>query len=191
MGKCNFCKFDKKRIENTIIEETENFYVMPTLGSLVDGYVLIVSKKHINSMNELTGKEKEEYFNLLSKYYNRFAEVYGKNPIVFEHGTIDTNNTASSVIHAHTHIVNHEYKSQEFMIKNLNLKPISKEIDFENKSYIFFIDNNFNFFISYEFNPVSQLMRRYIAEDLGLANMYDWKRYHFIENLKSTINKLK
>lgn len=191
MGKCNFCKFDKKRIENTIIEETENFYVMPTLGSLVDGYVLIVSKKHINSMNELTGKEKEEYFNLLSKYYNRFAEVYGKNPIVFEHGTIDTNNTASSVIHAHTHIVNHKYKNQEFMVKNLNFMPIEKKIDFENKSYIFFIDNNFDFFISYEFNSVSQLMRRYIAEDLGLANMYDWKIYRFIENLKSTINKLK
>ena len=50
---CVFCNIDKSRPENTIIEESDNFIVLPTIGALVDGYLMIVSKKHINSMSEL------------------------------------------------------------------------------------------------------------------------------------------
>ena len=38
------------KVKNTIIDESDNFFVLPSIGSLVDGYLLIVSKKHINSM---------------------------------------------------------------------------------------------------------------------------------------------
>ena len=37
---CNFCYLDKTKIYNTVIEETENFCILPALGSLVDGYIL-------------------------------------------------------------------------------------------------------------------------------------------------------
>lgn len=41
---CIFCDLDKSKLENTILEETENFIVVPALGSLTQGYVLIVAK---------------------------------------------------------------------------------------------------------------------------------------------------
>lgn len=39
-------------------------------------------------MFELDKKKKEEYFALIEKYRCMFKQIYGKNPIVFEHGTI-------------------------------------------------------------------------------------------------------
>lgn len=45
MKGCPFCNLNTKNIENTILEETENFYIIPSLGALVDGYILVVSKK--------------------------------------------------------------------------------------------------------------------------------------------------
>ena len=72
---CIFCNIDNRKIENTIIEETDNFYILPTLGSLVDGYLLIISKKHINSMSELSNQEKEEYKSILKKYRNLFYNL--------------------------------------------------------------------------------------------------------------------
>ena len=42
-----------------------NFIVIPTLGSLVDGYILIVTKRHINSMSELNEEELIEYKNII------------------------------------------------------------------------------------------------------------------------------
>ena len=60
---CIFCTLDKSKRENTILEETTYFYVIPAVGSLVVGYVLILCKRHIYSMAELNNKEQKEYEN--------------------------------------------------------------------------------------------------------------------------------
>ena len=95
--KCIFCDIDQSKIENTIIEETKYFYILPTLGSLVDGYVLIVTKRHINSMSELNDNELEEYKTIIAKYQKLFNKVYNKTPIVFEHGTPNQNSKMKAI----------------------------------------------------------------------------------------------
>ena len=119
---CVFCNIDKSKLENTIIDETDNFIVLPAVGSLVDGYLIIVTKKHINSMSELNADEQKEYELLIQKYRNLFKNIYEKYPIIFEHGTpiINSNMKASSVVHAHIHIVNHEFMNEYKVIKELN-----------------------------------------------------------------------
>ena len=47
-----------------------------------------------------------------------------------------------------------------------------------------------NQYITYEFEPISQMMRIYIAKDLEIQNKYDWKKYPFTENVIQTIKKL-
>ena len=75
---CIFCNIDKTKLENTIIDETNNFLVLPAVGSLVEGYLLIISKRHLNSMAELTKEEKEEYQFLINKYHTLFKVVRSK-----------------------------------------------------------------------------------------------------------------
>ena len=189
---CVFCNIDKSRPENTIIDESDNFIVLPAVGSLVDGYLMIVSKKHINSMSELKENEIKEYEFLIEKYRNKFKNIYNKFPIIFEHGTPikDSDMKASSVVHAHTHIVNHQFFDESAIIKNLNfdridnLNYLSKE-----KNYIMYINPKNNCYVSYNFEPVSQIMRKIIAKDLGYENKFDWKKEKFIENINSTIRK--
>lgn len=41
MKKCEFCYLNKNEISSTIIDETENFYIKPSLGAFVEGYLLI------------------------------------------------------------------------------------------------------------------------------------------------------
>lgn len=65
---CIFCDLDVGKLANTILEETKNFIVIPAVGSLTDGYILIVAKKHFHNMFELSNEVKEEYFNLVEKY---------------------------------------------------------------------------------------------------------------------------
>lgn len=190
MDRCTFCYLDKTKIYNTILEETDNFIVVPTLGSLVDGYILIVSKKHLYNMNELSKKEKQEYFNLIDKYRNLFNKIYKKYPIVFEHGTSKNiiNESASSVVHAHTHIVNHNYKYENDILTKLNFKT---NIINKDKNYIFYISPINKKYITYNFEPVSQLMRIMIAKDLGFENKYNWRKEPFLENIISTIDNIK
>ena len=180
-------------VYNTILDETENFVVVPTLGSLVEGYVLIVSKHHIFNMGELSIEKQEEYINIVNKYRELFNKIYGKYPIVFEHGTSknDINLTSSSVIHAHTHIVNHSFVDENKIINDLNFEEISEVNEIlSDKNYILYISKSGKKYITYNFESTSQLMRILIAKDLGYENKYNWKNDTFLDNIEKTIEKL-
>lgn len=192
---CPFCKLDLKDISNTIIEESENFIIVSSKGALCDGYLLILTKEHLNSMNELSNNAKDELIILINKYRVKFYQIYGKYPIFFEHGSSETNHTTSagSVTHAHIHIVNHNFKDENKIINELNLKEV-KDAEFfanKNKNYISYISHTFNHYITYNFKPTSQQMRIYIANDLNISNNYNWKTFNFDNNIISTINNFK
>lgn len=192
--KCVFCNLDHNKRENTIIEETENFLVIPSTSSLVDGYLLIISKRHIDAMSQLTDYEMDDYLRLIRKYRKLFKRIYGKSPIVFEHGSpcYDDSMRANSVSHAHTHIVNHKYLNENKIKKEVSLRRISSLRNIKkNVNYIMYTDNDNNKFISYNFPGISQLMRIYIASDIGINHNDDWKIEMFYDNINSTINKIK
>lgn len=190
---CPFCNMDKTKLENTILDETRYFYITPSLGSLTEGYVLITSKRHINSMSELNVEEIDEYKILIRKYRNIFKNIYKKYPIIFEHGTPDLKDKikANSVIHAHTHIVNHNYKNENELIKKLKFKMINKiENMHSNRNYIFYVSSNNVAYITNEFEPVSQFMRIEIAKDVKLIDKYDWRKNDFADNIILTISSI-
>ncbi len=195
MHNCPFCNLDNTNIVNTVIHESDTFLVLPSKGSLCDGYLLIVPKKHINSINELTENEKHELLHLINKYRDKFKSIYGKFPLLFEHGSSGQNadNSSSSIKHAHLHIVNHKFTNEIKIISELNLQKVDIQnfFEFNNKNYISYISNDNEFYITYEFKPISQQMRIYIAENLGITNDFNWRQNNFEENIISTIEKFK
>lgn len=187
---CIFCTLDKSKRENTILEETTYFYVIPDVGSLVVGYVLILCKRHIYSMAELNNKEQKEYENLIEKYRNIFKNIYKKYPIVFEHGSpnIENKTKANSIDHAHTHIVNYQYKNEEKIIKNLNFNPIGELTQLTKKqNYILYINPNKVIYMTTNFPSISQLMRLVMAKELKIESKYKWQKETFKENIEQTI----
>ena len=185
-----FCTLDKSKRENTILEETTYFYVIPAVGSLVVGYVLILCKRHIYSMAELNNKEQKEYENLIEKYRNIFKNIYKKYPIVFEHGSpnIENKTKANSIDHAHTHIVNYQYKNEEKIIKNLNFNPIGELTQLTKKqNYILYINPNKVIYMTTNFPSISQLMRLVMAKELKIESKYKWQKETFKENIEQTI----
>ena len=187
---CIFCTLDKSKRENTILEETTYFYVIPAVGSLVVGYVLILCKRHIYSMAELNNKEQKEYEDLIEKYRNIFKSIYKKYPIVFENGSpnIENKTKANSIDHAHTHIVNYQYKNEEKIIKNLNFNPIGELTQLTKKqNYILYINPNKVIYMTTNFPSISQLMRLVMAKELKIESKYKWEKETFKENIEQTI----
>lgn len=192
MKSCTFCNLDRSLTINTMIEETKNFCVLPGVGSFVEGYLLIVSKRHILAMAELNKKEKQEYLEIIKKYRNVFFEKYQQYPIIFEHGSpIREEHGANSIAHAHTHIMNHHYKEEEDLIRDLKFVPMEKlEID-KKKNYIFYLSPTGIPYITYNFGKMKQVMRFYIAKDLKMEDKYNWRQYPFMDNLIKTIERFK
>lgn len=130
----------------------------------------------------------------LKKYRNKFKNIYNKFPIIFEHGSPvnNSNMKAISVTHAHTHIVNYQFFDEKAIIKKLNFHRIDNLNELSRKqNYIMYINPENVYYVSYNFEPVSQMMRKIIAKDLGYENKFDWKKEMFIENINSTIKKFK
>lgn len=192
MNNCPFC-FVKDNLFNTLIEETKYFYVRPTVGSIVVNYLLIIPKRHITSFSSLNDKEQKDFVLIINKYRQLFYKKTNKYPIIFEHGTCD-NNSSSSIIHAHIHIVGHNYLNEKEIINDLNMEKIDFKNIFNNKynkSYILYINQENDVYITYNFKKESQKMRKYIANDIGKNNKWNWKKYPYINNVKQTIKNFK
>ncbi len=188
--KCDFCKLDISKIENIYIEETANFLVKPSLGSLVRGYLLIIPKRHIINMSQLNDSEMVEYKTLIKKYRMLFYEIYHKYPLFFEHGSGIDNTSSASIVHAHLHIVNYNFLDEKEIISKLNMNKI---VDFKGleRSYIYYISADNKEYITFNYNKKSQLMRYLIAKDLKMPQKYNWKLYSFYHNIEKTLKDFK
>ena len=70
-------------------------------------------------MASLNKKEMIKYKKLVNKYRYLFYQIYGKYPILFEHGSSINCRTSASVVHAHIHIVNHNFNNETEIIQKL------------------------------------------------------------------------
>lgn len=97
--------FPNRQVNTQILLETQFFIVIPDIGPIVEGYTLIVSKRHVPAMRDLPQSELNELNDLVDAVRDAIKEVYGES-IVFEHGE-DTfvNNAGACIDHAHLHIV--------------------------------------------------------------------------------------
>jgi len=90
-----------------VVIETSEFLVLPTIGPLVAGHLLICSRAHLPSIGAVVhaSPSVSELEGLTRLVERRLTELYGKPCILFEHGPVSTGCRAGSCTdHAHLHI---------------------------------------------------------------------------------------
>lgn len=194
---CNIVNGGSDLLSDVALWEDEDFYIMPTLGCLVPGYILILSKEHIYSSCYLNAGKRTKLQNLLERLSKIYEANYGFNPLIFEHGGAQShvNKSACCIWHCHIHIVPHLFTNTDNMVDSLKLTGIESFEDFFDKcsdtSYLFFADNQGNKFIQLFNSAVeaapSQIFRKWIAKDIGIPQQWDWRTNTFKENIFKTI----
>ncbi len=188
-------------VENTVLYETPNFVVVPTLGALVEGWVLIISKEHHLCMAALPPDCQKEFISL-----SRFvAEVIGENygpATLFEHGPASHGLTIGcGVDHAHLHVLPLAFSLKERASKSDVLRNVEwakapdgladvSDIHSAGESYLYVAEPN----VTPEFCAVRQLpgqfLRRVISAEVGCPDRYDYGQWHHTDNIKGTVDKL-
>ena len=203
---CKFCNIVKKNIllndeikltrtpiYNTIICETESFLVMPDLGSIIEGYLLIITKKHLNSMAELDMEQLHELdilINILSKLAKK---IYGTEPVLFEHGSPPSEvvvNAQSSICHAHMHLVPMKFVNSDKIRKEAGMylfNGISCLNEFRGTSYVYYKTQKKKDYITVNQNLPRQYMRRKLAIEANISEKWNWREYPFMGNIEKTI----
>jgi hypothetical protein len=197
-------KFLSCGLANRIVAESKNFILMPMVGPLVPGYLLIVSKKHYLSFAHIPNDILEEAKVIQQTTSNIFEEYYCK-PVFFEHGPMsDVCKGGCCSVHAHIHCaavevdIYSELTMHDFDIVKLNnLTDITTQST-KNKPYLYYENQHNNKFLIEVEDIESQFIRKLIGRKIGYIDKLEWSQniqfdwmIDIIKKLKPVFNNLK
>lgn len=179
-------------LEDTVLFENSHFVCLPSLGALVPGYVMLISKRHVTAINQLSVGETKSLVTLVRNLEN--LGPYREGYLIFEHGLSATEGGNACIDHFHLHLT---------PSVGLTLLDIENHIPFPTKkivlpSIISLRDHNLNpgyilisngkthvCHVSDEFS--SQFIRKILAEHVGLTEKWNWVIYPHMDRVAQTI----
>lgn len=182
--------------------ETDNWYAIPTMGSLTVGYILLVTKQHYLSLANLDSNLFFEMLNLKKSVEDFLFKKLGMHCIAFEHGTTNSYSTgANSVDHVHLHILPFSRPVWNEIITNIPATTVNTVESYNDlfevwkknipDTYLLFQDLDQKlYYISDSSYMPSQLFRKCLAPYLG-ANYWDWRSESYSNNILETISLFK
>src|SRR5258708_4852312 len=182
-----------------ILFESEHFVALPTLGALVEGWLLVVSKKHYICMGAIQGKLFKELEHFKNRVGQAVKDCYG-SIAVFEHGPSRSKQPVGcGVDHAHIHIVPTNCDLVDGLHNVLAEKIRWTEISGIDDAGRIYMSGRNSFYVEQPMGLAlvvvsggfgSQLFRQVVARHIGMPDRFDWKLHSGEENARRTVDRL-
>lgn len=174
------------------IRETTNFVVLPSLGSIVQGWILVVPKIPVQTFHELPAALKNECNALVHEMRievkTRFGDVY-----IFEHGGGKGSPIACGVDQAHLHLAPLKFDLVSACQEERSVdwqRTCGFSLPFnsvQSSEEYLYAATEYETVIGYVKAPVSQWFRRLIASKTGITDSWNYREHPFHSNIQSTI----
>jgi diadenosine tetraphosphate (Ap4A) HIT family hydrolase len=203
---CRFCTILRKTVSNESVQsrdkflfQSKNFVVFPTVGALIEGWLLIVPKDHVLCMGALRQELHSELDELRGYVSLALEDLYG--PVtVFEHGPAQPGHLVGcGVDHAHLHILPTQLNLIE-KVKEIFPEPLEWEyvrdiretarLYREGAPYLYVEQSPGMGYVTSHPALQSQMFRRVIARDIGRPEEFNWSQFPQEANILSTVEKL-
>lgn len=182
------------------ILRTDRFLAMPSAGSLVAGWTLVVPKRPMLNLSILDEAERSELEGVIARVASALSGTGGA-VYCFEHGSGWSGSaTGCGVDQAHLHIVplpfdlltavrarrdgTVEWQSEVKEVRPLGALPP------EGEYVAIWSPNESRSMIGRVRNPISQWIRRVIADELGFADEWDYRRHPLSDKVQETLKIL-
>lgn len=97
---CQFCDFNAQ--DSQVLSELKSFWIVKNIfpydiwdTSQVSDHLMVVPKRHVDSISHFDNSEKQEYVTALAEYEKQGYSIYARAPT----------NVIKSVVHQHTHLI--------------------------------------------------------------------------------------
>lgn len=181
--------------KSRILFRSEQFVVIPSLGQVLEGYLLIIPTTHLAALGDMSDGPLNEFTELCSSVRGMFEAEYG-SCIFFEHGTRCEGVGGCGVYHAHLHAVPfpEALEPLEFLVSEFPHSEFAdlREVREESKgltSYLFYQNSRGRSYLFRTGVLPSQYMRKLLAERLGSKD-WDWRTAGREERLLATLTRL-
>jgi len=184
---------------NEPLFESPNFVVLPSLGALVEGWLLLVPKKHFICMGALPNSVVAEMQEMTLFLCSVLQQYYGQ-VCAFEHGPCRANlSVGCGVDHAHLHIVPVSFDLSSAVTPFLPEGVVWSEAGLEECRAAFIQGEDYLYLeqpigagrIATHQGFGSQLFRRAIALRTGALNQFNWREYPQLPKVYATIDKMR
>lgn len=180
------------------LAESEHLIAIPSLGSLVEGWLLIVPRAHFISTGSFTHELAREFAAFKRHLWCRLEAVYG--PLcAFEHGPCAPSRPVGcGVDHAHVHLVPVLFDLVEaarpFVPDAVSWTRASwaacRDAYNARRDYLFIEQPHGTGSIATAPNFESQVLRKALATGVAKSNEFDWRGHPHYEIVDTTIQSL-
>jgi diadenosine tetraphosphate (Ap4A) HIT family hydrolase len=165
-------------LRDRIVFCTRNFVVMPSIGQLGDGHLMIVSRLHVTAASHLDTRMRKELTTLIRYIRDWMSVSVGSNVVVFENGDPKGNGQMGCTIgHLHVHLVASRQPTPTLLVALYSLgakaSPGLPELQEVSDAYSWIEMGRGNALVIPHRLP-SQTLRRLIAGELGI-DRWDWQ----------------
>lgn len=184
------------------IMESERFIVLPSIGSLVPGWCLILPRTHEQCTAALDQNAIDEIEALALRLAERLSKEFGNPVYWFEHGPVTEGSPVGcSVDHAHLHVLPLHFSIVDELPKScpmyswaardqhrFTLRHIR---NLRKNDYIIAGDMHGKYtFAEHQAFP-SQVVRRIIASRTAAATEWNWREHPHLDNARATASRFR
>jgi diadenosine tetraphosphate (Ap4A) HIT family hydrolase len=202
-GQCEFCsefaagtansfaaRYGDQLHDRTILDDGQ-FRIMPSLGQIVPGYLLVVPTRHYCAFADMSVEELTTAEALKTHLSGQLRSAYG-DCLFFEHGARTSESGGCGISHAHLHAVPFPKEkdpakkiTQAFAFEEISSLVELKRIQPE-RSYLYYEAVRGKRYVLYPPFIPSQYIRRLLAEALGTKE-WDWRQCGKEERFLTTL----
>ncbi|MCP4303812.1 MAG: hypothetical protein GY788_02820 [bacterium] len=195
---CRFCSYwgPGGAVEDPVFDEpvlqNEAFVVIPALGTIVTGYVLIVPRNHFLSMSQIPGPERiflREVISSVAVATAPHGAVDGL--LVYEHGDNGSGQRARPCIeHAHAHVLPSGYglgaSFERSLCRRADAPASIADLERDPGEDYHYLSYGGRASIYFDCRLGSQYMRKQLASRVGVQGHWDWAIEPLPENAART-----
>ncbi len=175
------------------VAATEHFVVLPTLGSLVPGWLLVVPRRVMPNLSYLSERERDGLAKL-TRLLSDQARAFAATIFYFEHGGLAGSPISCGVDQAHLHIVPLPFdlidaaKTRRDVIWHETPLTMLAAPELADREYLLLGSEGRPTLLGTPLHPSSQWFRRLIASQLGRAEEWDYRQYPALDVMDVTVN---
>ncbi len=203
MSACKLCSElespSSAKTWNKPLFESSNFVAVPSIGALVEGWILLVPRRHFISFGAIPYSMLAELEEFKSFLCSILTQCYGTVG-AFEHGPSSASrDVGCGVDHAHLHLVPLQFDLTAAVFPFLPNGVLwgsagqqeRQDAHDRGEDYLYLEQPIGSGRIVTHDKFGSQLFRRAIATRIGIRDQYNWREYEQLPTVMATIQKLR
>lgn len=173
----SFATWYGQEISDRTLLRTAHLRVLPSLGHLVRGYLLVVPEVHYPTLGDMPPAMIQEVEDVKRSLARLLQPIYGSY-VFFEHGARSSDSGGCGIYHAHLHALPLQPKGTLPRLKeefpHITIGSLADLGQVSDSSYLFYEDSSGDQYVFFPKALPSQYLRRILAEDAGISQ-WDWR----------------